>query len=481
MFSQILSIIRKKRNDIYVIEKNRTWTYLDLEQSISYFNNFFKVHRYEKILLSGRQGFIEYSILLSAYMTGCIFCVLNPQLPLERKKHIISKFSPDLIIGYEKDEILRVNNVKRISIDNIFNEIAVYEKNEIVRVFENHIMYVLFTSGSTGLPKGCKIKRDAFEKHCKWAVNEFGISSNDVYGQYVPLYFDMSLIDVFGATQQGAALVPFKDFNEKSRPGNMIKKYSITFMNVVPQFLDILITTKQLTEQYLKSLRMIRFGGDKIFVSKLEKLFDNVPFIKVISTYGPTETTCFCFYKMIDINNYKRHSKEIVTIGNPIPGWYAYLKDVENNVGEIVIYGNNIGEGYIDDLGGYCKEIIDGELVNTYHTGDYASYENGEYYFEGRRDSQIKIFGNRVSMVEVEYSMLEIGCDEVAVLYHNNEICCFYISNNEELKKEIDVKKLLKSKLPFYAIPTKIRRINIMPYNANGKIDRNQLKLKLIN
>jgi acyl-coenzyme A synthetase/AMP-(fatty) acid ligase len=467
----------EQKNKAYVLEKNRIWTYDDLRHYCSYYNYIFREGNCRKILISARQGFIAYSAVIAAYMTGSIFCTINPELPKQRKEYMIGIFRPDIILCEESDEISSTEGIQKLFLNRVEEACQGFTSVPIQKEFEHSIAYVLFTSGSTGMPKGCMIKRKSIEKFCLWAAEDFSLSDKDIYGQYVPLYFDMSLLDIFGGAVKGVTLVPFPNFPEKLRPGDMLKKYKITFMNVVPQFLELLMRTEQFTAEYLNTLRMIRFGGDKIYTSRLEELFRQVPDIKVVSTYGPTETTCFCFYKIVDQNTYKQHSMDIVTIGNTIPGWKAYLRDPEEGVGEIVIYGEYIGAGYLEQQGEqFSEEIIHGSREEVYYTGDYASMLFGEYYFQGRRDAQVKINGNRVSLTEVEFSMMENGCTETAAIFHRDHIFAFYCTEKEQLLKEAEFKALLQRKLPAYAVPSRLLLLKELPHSPNGKIDRSRLR-----
>ncbi|TCK92604.1 acyl-CoA synthetase (AMP-forming)/AMP-acid ligase II [Natranaerovirga hydrolytica] len=479
MREQLYDQIKKQGKKLYVLSKEKNWSYEELQYYCAFYHKMFRDNGYDKVLLSTNQNFNAYSAILAAYLTGTTFCIINPDLPVERKQYMIETFQPSLIICSEADNLNNVFEEKVFHLEKTKAAIKEFEICSIEQTFNNDLVYVSFTSGSTGMPKGCKIKRKAFEQFCRWASDEFSLTEEDIYGQYVPLYFDMSLIDIFGGTLHGVTLVPFSNFSEKLRPGVLLKRYNITFLNVVPQFLEILIQTNQCSREYLKSIRMIRFGGDKIYKKRLDRLFEHLPDVKVVSTYGPTETTCFCFYKTVDKTTYKNHSKEIVTIGNTIPGWQAYLRNVEENVGEIVIYGSNIGAGYLHQEKDehFSGEIINGQEVEVYYTGDYASMSNGMYYFEGRRDAQIKINGNRVSLIEVEYALMKMGCSEVVAIFLKDNIFCFYCTSNEIFESEAEIKIRLEDKLPRYAIPSELIKLPKMPYNANGKVDRNKLKI----
>lgn len=479
MWESLLKRMENSGDKPFVAGRKENYTYADLRKCCSYFNTLYRRKECRRVLLSAGQGFLSYSAIIAAYMTGSTFCIINPELPLERKKYMAEQFNPDLILCNPLDELMETADIAVLSMKQVGEEALKYEGAGIRKEYEEDMAYVLFTSGTTGLPKGCMIKRKGFDAFCKWASGAFELSEQDRFGQYVPLYFDMSLIDLFGGVMHGVTLVPFPTATEKLRPGVIVKNYGVTFLNVVPQFMELLQRTNQFTGEYLQSLRMIRFGGDKIHRQQLEHLFHEVPGIKVLSTYGPTETTCFCFYRMVTEENYEEHTRDIVSIGNTIPGWNSYLADEENGVGEIVIYGPYIGMGYLSDTGEdkFRREMINGVMEETYHTGDYARIENGEHYFEGRRDAQIKINGNRISLNEVEYAMLKTGVRETAAVFVEENIFCFYAE--EEGARgvtENERKLMLQEKLPRYAIPSFCIKLDALPMNANGKIDRRELR-----
>lgn len=462
----------------FVIGKRESYTYAQLRGHCAYFNDLFIRLGCRRVLLSVGQEFLSYSAMIAAYMTGGTFCVINPDLPLERKKYMAEQYRPDLILCGGRDELMEYTGTTVMSVAQAKEEAAAFEGTEIRKAFDEAVMYISFTSGTTGLPKGCMIKRTGFETFCKWASEAFEFSGKDRCGQYVPLYFDMSLVDVFGGVMHGVTLIPFPTITEKLRPGTVVQKYEVNFLNVTPQFLELLQRTNQFSREYLKSLRMIRFGGDKIHRAQLEHLFEEMPELTVVSTYGPTETTCFAFHRKVTKENYARHTTDIVSIGNPNPGWNAYLADMEDGVGEIVIYGPHIGFGYLNAAGNdsYRREIINGVEEETYHTGDYARIVNGEYFFEGRKDAQIKINGNRISLNEVEFALLETGAREAAAVFVQDNIFGFYSEDAEGAVSENERKLMLQERLPRYAVPSLCLKVKELPLNPNGKIDRKKLR-----
>lgn len=164
-----------------------------------------------------KQGFFSYSVILDSYLTGATFCVINPELPYQRKKCLVDQFNPDVIFCNESDKNIFIFSTC-ITFDFTYIKKECYNESINIRFFNNKHIYVMFTSGSTGMPKGCNILRMVVEKICIWAIKNFDIKENMIYGQYIPIHFDMSLIDIFCGVIQGVTLIVFASLAQKLRP-----------------------------------------------------------------------------------------------------------------------------------------------------------------------------------------------------------------------------------------------------------------------
>lgn len=475
MKETMLKVIRESGKKVFLVENNSLYTYKELLDMTYVFCKAIYDNGYRKILIALPQGFYAYSMILAAYFSNATFCIINTDLPEERKVFIARQFNPDIVV-FKNDEFWNYFDIPKKNIDNLSEGVANDNVNRgDIQCFNNNTIYVSFTSGSTGKPKGCAIKRAAVERIVPWAVRKFGLDSNTVWAQYTPLYFDMSLIDIFGSVYIGARLITFSDIIKKLRPGSLIRQHKITFLNIVPQVIDIMIKSGQLNYEICKSVRTIRFGGDKVYKRTLDDIFEILPEVKVISTYGPTETTFFCTYKVVDKSCYEKYCTNILTIGAPIPGSSINLIDVDNGIGEIIISGENVGFGYIgkEQLGYKRISINDKECI-VYHTGDYATKVDENYFFYGRKDLQIKISGQRFNLIEIEYALKEINCSDCVAVLKNNDIVCYIVDKEESIETEC-LNEKIKNMIPDVFLPKYYIKINEIPYNANGKIDRKRL------
>lgn len=465
MKNQIIGTINKRLNFPYVIYKGHIYLYKRLKLDILKLNYFFKENNINKILIKLSQGYEAYCLILASYLSNVCFCVIDEYSSKDREELYLKQYKPDVIFGLDTNKCFGEN--KMYSFLDITSTYNILKSNEICNENWyygcNNLAYILYTSGSTGNPKGCRIKRNSLETFIDKVHNIFNLNENDIYGQYAPLFFDMSMLDVFLSVYVGATLVPFSSKIDKLRPGNLIKNSKITFINSVPQMIELLSRSKQLNIETLKSLRMIKLGGDKVRKDVMYDIFENTNIDTLFVTYGPTEATVFCMINIIDRNDYQKMEQNIVPLGKNIDG-YSEIDIVD---GEIVIYGECVADGYLDNnLGGFIN-------VNNrigYKTGDYVFKVNGDYLFAGRKDFQYKINGNRIDLSEIE-SLFSQYCSDVHVLCEKENIIVFVIT-------EYDVEYLQKhvvSRLMDVLKPRIIIKLSEFPKLNNGKIDNKKL------
>ncbi|MDR3216491.1 MAG: AMP-binding protein [Clostridiaceae bacterium] len=450
---------------VFCLERERGWTYPELREQVCRFAAYFTLNKVGRVCIQLEQGFYAYAAITAAYLSGTVFCVIDKNQPIERKQYITGAFLPDLYIVLTNADKFADNSMS-------IEEFGYWNGSVESLVRDNKHIYVLFTSGSTGRPKGVLVKSSAIERLVSWAIPEFDLCGDDIYGQYAPLFFDMSMLDVFAAVSVGCSIVPFSSMADKLRPANLIEKFGITFWNSVPQVLEVLENSGGFKSEKLKSLRTIKFGGDKIYQLQIEKLFTLLPDCNVVLTYGPTEITVFCTYAKMNRADYKSFSKGIMTMGKAVPGWDVRLKDEESGVGEIVVCGAYIGDGYIDGASGAFFKRTGETEYTEYSTGDFAEEIDGYYYFHGRRDNQVKLNGIRVDLSEIENALIGVGCKRFEVIAQNDLIYLAYVDVQADEKF---IRGTLIKKLPKYLVPSVVKRFDSFPLTPNGKTDRQAL------
>ena len=455
-------------NAMFVYD-HQGYSYRDLHKSTLWLNRFFVENNVSRVLICLPQGFTAYSAIISAYMSEVTFCCLNHSDPLEKKQMHINELQPQVVICQKSDEKIDHHNI----LYDYDIQLVAETNGEIFNKANNNVAYIYYTSGTTGKPKGVCIRRESFEHAVLWITNHFGIQSNDICSQYPNLNFDMSLVDIFVAAAAGASLVPFSSFSDKLFPTKKIAEYGITFWNSVPGVIDMLERQNKLNHSVIHTIKKFKFGGDEILPRHMKNIFAIQKDAKIFLSYGPTEVTLFCCCLSIHAGNYMQYAKHNMSLGELLPGWNLLLTNVENGVGQIVIYGDLIGLGYLDqEQDGFRTLIIDGQPHRAYETGDYAQYLDGNLYFVCRKDMQVKLNGNRVDLSEITRIARSQLSVEGCTIYHNKRIYFFYVS---ETISEDKLRSMLQNHLPSYLIPHHVVPISFLPKNVNGKIDQAKL------
>ncbi|WP_339073971.1 amino acid adenylation domain-containing protein [Teredinibacter turnerae] len=347
--------------------------------------------------------------------------------------------------------------------------------------------YVMFTSGSTGAPKGVVIPHRAVTRLvCN--SNYIDIGADDVLVLFSPITFDASTFEIWGALLNGAELVLYSAdvFNPKLFHRE-IDKYGVTILWLTAALFHMVAT------RYIKlfgGLRVLLAGGDVLYPHVINAVFDSYPDLIIINGYGPTENTTFtCCHAMTT----KNRPAESVPIGKPISGTEVFILDSEGNdifsgdTGELHVAGAGVGLGYIscnatanmDDSENPFYVDEDKASGLLYRTGDlvYRS-ENGDIFFEGRRDFQVKVRGYRISLEEVRLAIVKIeNVDDAIVLVDklengDQQLVAYLLKNSVSNLSSDSIKKILAESLPKYMVPDLVCLREDLPINKNGKIDR---------
>jgi len=345
----------------------------------------------------------------------------------------------------------------------------------------------MYTSGSTGFPKGAVISHANLLSFIVWCQARFDISSRDIITNLNPMYFDNSVFDFYTALLTGATLVPIK--NEQLREPRtlvgLVEKANSTIWFSVPSLLVYLLTVRALDKDSLPNIRKIVFGGEGFPKPKLRLLYDIFSQRAILeNVYGPTECTCICSAHSIVPEDFADMSS-LATIGKlsrNFEGVIMPLLESDPEFGELVLLGTQVGLGYYND-GERTEHSFIQNPRNAcyrdigYRTGDLVRRDkDGRLHFKGRADFQIKHMGYRVELEEIEAAISTIdGVDECGVTYNImeggiGEIVAF-ASGDQELQSEW-LSKQVASIIPAYMVPKKFWILDCLPKNANGKIDR---------
>lgn len=482
---------KKYGDKIIFSERDKNITYNDFViESKSIATSVLDLNLYNKPIII----FIDKTINALVSMFGVtysanFYTVIDVNMPKNRVDNIIKTLNPSLIITDEKNKN-KLNelgyDIKTLVLEECLKNKINYDK--IIEVQERLVdinpMYVLFTSGSTGVPKGSVISYKSVISYCKWFTETFKINSRTVFGSQTPFYFSMSVSDVFSTVMMGATLdiIPKSYF---SFPLNLIKYMDEKKINTiywVPSALSIVANLKTFDVIKPKYLKKVLFAGEVMPMKPLNIWRKALPKLMYANLYGPTELTDICTYYIVD-RDFK--DNETLPIGKPCNNCEAIIIDENNKEvpygkeGELCIKGSIISLGYYNNKEKTDSTFVQNPLNNSfneliYRTGDIVKYNDaGELIYLSRKDFQIKHMGYRIELGEIETNINAMdGITLCACIYADDNIVLYY-----EGKASLeDIVEFSNEKLVNYMRPNKIIKLSKMPYNANGKIDRVKLK-----
>jgi amino acid adenylation domain-containing protein len=481
-------------------------TYAFLNQRSNQFIHFLNAKNVKQgnvIVLFNNKSPDAFALMIACLKMGVIYTNIDVTSPFVRVMKIIDQCKPAFIFndfGEMKlvEEISALNRYDIVHGDPLFldtiNNNTGNPVTNLQQVHGNMPAYIMFTSGSTGFPKGALISHANILNFIQWSRSTFEITPEDILTNVNPVYFDNSVFDFYSAVFTGASMVPLnsKQVNVPAKLISYIDDLACTIWFSVPSMLVYLLTTKALGKYNFKTVRTIIFGGEGFPKPKLKNLFDLYhDRIKLVNVYGPTECTCICSSYDIGIGDFEVMN-ELAPIGNLAPnfGFEIDQTDPQTGIGELLLSGPNVGLGYYDDFELTSKAFVQNpnqpkfrDIV--YRTGDLVKDNgNGFLYFKGRKDFQIKHMGYRIELEEIESVLNTLAyVNESAVLYKKmsnglGQIMAFVSCNGNQAEEE--VKRDLKNLVPPYMYPKKIQVLKTLPKNRNGKIDRITLKEKYL-
>lgn len=373
-------------------------------------------------------------------------------------------------------EIVRYDEICRTEAD----EAALWEIHE--KAIDTDPIYVVFTSGSTGVPKGVAACHRSVLDYVEQLSEVLEFGEDTVYGNQTPLYFDACLKELYPTLKFGATtyLIPKELFLMPVKLVEFLNEYRINTVCWVVSALTMISafnTFQTIVPQYL---RTVAFGSEVFPIRQFRRWREALPEAKFTNLYGPTEGTGMCCYFKVERDF---ALEEAIPIGRPFKNTEILLIKEDQTpagpgeTGEICIRGTSLTLGYYNNFE-KTNEVFVQNPLNTaypeliYRTGDLGRYnDRGELVFVSRKDYQIKHMGHRIELGEIEanVNVLE-GVKTAGCIYdgQKGKIVLYYVGETEE--KELV--SLLKDRLPRYMLPNYTRRLEQMPFTANGKIDR---------
>jgi amino acid adenylation domain-containing protein len=469
----------------------------------------------------GHRSFTAFAGILGALLRGHGYVPLNPIFPVDRSRGMLVRsevrglvVAPDglgqlgeLLDGADGKLIVVVPEADDAGLATVAALAAKYPQHRFVgpsalataddlqrnAVDPDAVAYLLFTSGSTGQPKGVMVAHRNAVPFMDAMVERYGVDENDRFSQTFDLTFDLSVFDQFVCWQVGACLcVPTA--NEKMLPGKWAKKNELTVWFSVPSTAVLMNRLRVLKAGAFPSFKWSLFCGEGLPIEVASAFAAAAPNSKVENLYGPTELTIACtLYRYDPVRSLPDCELGLVPIGDPYPGMKVLVADDKLNevppgeTGELLMAGPQLTLGYWRDPEKTAKAFVKppGKDEIYYRTGDRVRRSDGArpMVYLGRIDNQIKVQGYRVELGEIESVVRKVGGVDVAVAVGwpqvptgADGIVVFVSSANADLDH---IRETSKEHLPSYMHPSRVLNVGTFPLNANGKIDRKALLAQL--
>lgn len=432
--------------------------------------------------------------MFACLYSGNYYVIVDSALPTERIQLMIESvdFAGVIDCSNGKENIDNSNVIFKYGTTD--NEVLSEEDRELIALIRSESrsfdpMYGIFTSGSTGVPKLVVKSHQALISFIDSFVEMFEFTSDEILGNQFPFYFDASTKDIFVCLKCGITtyIIPKKMFSFPTSLVEYIENKKITTIVWVPSALSLVANAGALDgNNYLSRLRKVFFVGEQMPVKQLNYWKRNLINTRFINLYGSTEVAGnFLFYEYNTILD----DESRLPTGKVFPNVKVFLLNeddklvTDNEMGEICVAGETLSLGYYKNKTLTDKVFVQNPLVDyreiIYKTGDIATYDqSGNIVWKSRKDFQIKHMGFRIELSEIETIIGSIPEIE--------ECCCTYDSKQKKIllfyQAKTDLKSIIgkkvRSSLPKYMYPGKYYRLEQMPHNANGKIDRRLLKEK---
>ena len=428
---------------------------------------------------------------LGSIYAGCFYVCLDAEMPERRAQLIFESIKPRVVI-YDKKNRHRAEKLSDSFEKVLYDDIVHYPENTHAlagvraRQLDTDPIYIVFTSGSTGIPKGVAACHRSVIDYTETLCEAVGFDENTVFANQTPLYFDAPLKEImptlkFGAT---AYFVPKQLFMFPVKLCEYLNEHRINTVCWVVSALVMISSLGALEKTPPKYLTKICFGSEVFPLAQYKKWREAYPNAEFFNLYGPTEATGMSCYWRADR---ELSDGEPIPVGRPFRNTEILLigedkKQVaDGEVGEIYIRGTCVTLGYFRNKEKTDEAFVQNPLNDAYpelvyKTGDLGRYNShDELVFVSRKDSQIKHMGHRIELGEIEAASLT--CEDI------RQSCCVYDDENKKIvmfytgeAEETEILKYMRGLLPKYMLPARCIKLPQMPLTPNGKLDRKGMR-----
>ncbi|OME00565.1 hypothetical protein BSK54_15895, partial [Paenibacillus odorifer] len=427
--------------------------------------------------------------MLAIVKSGAAYVPIDPTYPSERVENILKDAAIKILLTDRKvigDMKYNINLILYLDEERMIPHEG-QEANPMRESGSDRLAYVMYTSGTTGQPKGVMISHRAICNRLHWMKEEYSVSETDTIFHKTPISFDVSVWEVFLPLMTGAKLIISTPGGHKDTQYmvRMILLHRVTMIHFIPSMLQLMLDEADFSN--CTSLKFVFSGGETLPYELLERLLEKLP-AEIHNRYGPTEISINATYWPSE-----RNKNKIVKIGKPLANTQVYVLDANREMvpigvpGELFVGGTSLAEGYL-----HRQDLTDEKFIfhtfskdrkaKLYRTGDWVRcLSDGNLEFLGRMDQQVKIRGFRIELGEIEKTLgLHSSVRDAVVIVkehhpHNNRLIAFVTAHSQEDIVPSRLMQYLERRLPEYMLPV-IVQIDKIPLMSSGKVDRKALE-----
>ena len=437
---------------------------------------------------------IERMIAMMAILkTGCAYLPIDSDYPTERITYMLNDCRVKLLLTqYQLTEKVRQTTfggeIINLDVDAIFEP---GDNGSINNGTPADIIYVIYTSGTSGKPKGVLINHENIVNYVTWFSNKVQLTPKDKTVLSSSFAFDLGYTSIYPAVIRGCELhlIPKETYYYVERFLNYTRDNEISYLKLTPSLFSLMVNSAGFSGEMFKKLRLVVLGGEAINLGDVEKFHQVCDHVQIMNHYGPTEATIGCIAQLIDFTCFREYIKNPL-IGKPINNIRVYILDSHLKLlpvgvpGELVLSGIGLARGYLNNPPLTLEKFTISPFQfheRLYKTGDLARWApGGKIEFLGRIDKQVKIRGFRIEPGEIESHLLKHECIKEAVVLTKDygisgkQLCAYIVHKNREPGIS-ELREFLAGYLPVYMLPSYFVQVERIPLTSNGKVDRNAL------